>query len=236
MIDPSDATQTKPPFSVTRVIVATGPTMVCEAFTALLEVEDDLHSIAAAGTIEVALKTARALAPQVVVVDASICAESEEALVHHLGLLPTKPAIVVLVGPSDVKSAVRLLKAGAVATVTMTAPSSELITAVRLAASGTKWISPPLLAGVLSLLQESPDSNRDGRLGQLTARELEILQLVVDGQSRREIAERLSLSIETVRTHMCRIMNKLDVHSAVAAAAVARAAGLHPIREHSIAL
>ena len=71
-------------------------------------------------------------------------------------------------------------------------------------------------------------SRHDPRLSKLTARERDIVQLMVDGLGRQRMAEQLNLSIDTVRTHMRTMMQKLDVHSATATVSVALEAGLRP--------
>jgi DNA-binding NarL/FixJ family response regulator len=218
---------------MTRVVVAAGPAMVCDAYAARIATEDGLHAAGSPGDLNVCVRGAMALSPDVVVVDVATASGSEEALVQHMRELPSAPAVVALVPPGDIQGAVLALEAGAIAVVLKNAPSSELVTAVKGAASGVGWISPPLLRGVLSSFKASIAGGPGNELSQLTSRELEILQLLVDGLGRREIASSLYLSIETIRTHMCTIMNKLDVHSAIAAAAVGRKAGLRPTRHRN---
>lgn len=222
-----------------RVVVACGPPIVCEAFATRLSCEDDLHALSVPGTTS---NTARpqgplsSLAPNVVVIDLASDDQDVVEVVAEIRALPSGPAVVALVPKGGAKLAARLIDAGVAATVVKTAPSAELVHAVRWAASGAAWISPPLLREVLDHLHHGAGSSHDPRLSKLTARERDIVQLMVDGLGRQRMAEQLNLSIDTVRTHMRTMMQKLDVHSATATVSVALEAGLRPTPSRSPSL
>lgn len=93
---------------------------------------------------------------------------------------------------------------------------------------GETWYPPALMTPVLdSLLREGESVvQQRSALDPLSARELEILVCLTDGMTRREIAERLTLSTHTVRTHINNLLHKLDVHSVLAAVSIARQAGV----------
>ena len=87
----------------------------------------------------------------------------------------------------------------------------RLIAALQAVAAGEVWTGPGLAAYWMhSIRPPDPDSN-----GRVTARELEVIELVVNGLSNREIAQRLKLSVQTVKNHTARIMDKLEVRNRV---------------------
>ncbi|MCU1488773.1 MAG: Two-component system response regulator [Acidimicrobiaceae bacterium] len=210
------------------VALAVGAAIRCQALAARLSEEEGIEALELPGNPGDLLRRAINASPQVLVTDARGQGRRDDALLEVIQRLPVSVAGLVLVGERDLEFSARCLEAGALGIVLKSAPSSELVVAIRWAAAGSTWISPPLLGDVLALVRAAPKGAVDARLEQLTHREQEILQLVVDGLNRRQIATGLVVSVETVRTHMGALMNKLGVHSAIAAAAVGRQAGLQP--------
>jgi DNA-binding NarL/FixJ family response regulator len=91
------------------------------------------------------------------------------------------------------------------------------------------WMSPTLLTALLSECRADADQQRAReQLNRLTPRETEVLRLMVNGHNRRQIADQLHVSSETVRTHAQSLQKKLQVHSGVAAVSLALKAGLRP--------
>jgi DNA-binding NarL/FixJ family response regulator len=135
---------------------------------------------------------------------------------------------VLLVGPdAPLEDVTKALQYGASGWVAKDASAGELLRAVRTVARGDVHLPPGLLSAVVRVLAETgqPRSVRDALAG-LTSREHEVLGCMVDGLKRDEIAARLFLSPNTVRTHMQNVLRKLDVHSSLAAAAYARRYGV----------
>jgi DNA-binding NarL/FixJ family response regulator len=89
-------------------------------------------------------------------------------------------------------------------------------------------MSPPLLTGLLHQRPSASTTEAKGRLAQLTKREFDVLNLLIEGFHQSEISRRLFVSENTVRTHSQNLQRKLGVHSAVAAVSVALDAGLRP--------
>ncbi len=105
----------------------------------------------------------------------------------------------------------------------------QLETAIASVAKGATWLHPAIARHVLGALQDRPRSgtvDESALVAPLSERELEVLKLVVDGLSNQEIADRLILSIETVKTHLRHIMEKLSVADRTQAAVKALRAGL----------
>jgi DNA-binding NarL/FixJ family response regulator len=133
--------------------------------------------------------------------------------------------LVLLLNTAEIAKTVQALQCGVSAVVLTTAARlADLAEAVRWAARGEMWISPPLLPPLLSIYRPRGEARGTARLSRLTRRELEVLGLLVHGMDRTAIAAQLHLSRNTVRTHMQNLLRKLGVHSAVAAVSVAASA------------
>lgn len=209
-----------------RVVVAVGTRLACDAYAARLGTEADLTVVPAPGPIASLEQVAPSLSPNVLVVDPR-AVQGEPERIAGLRRLRGAPDIVAVLGDSDRQLALQLVREGVGAAVLKTAPAGELVSAIRWTARGASWISPPILRYVLDGLHRGPVDG-DERLRRLTPREREILQLMVDGLNRQEMAAQLFLSVDTVRTHTRTVMEKLGVHSGTAAVSVALTAGLRP--------
>lgn len=136
--------------------------------------------------------------------------------------------LVVLIPEGDVDTACAAVRAGALGIVTKNTRWQELVDAVRAVSRDESWVPRHLLSAVLRDLRKGhADPTPDEALvDRLTAREREVLALMVAGLSRAGIARQLCLSINTVRTHTRNILAKLEVHSGLEAVGVALRAGL----------
>ena len=131
----------------------------------------------------------------------------------------------MLTAGAAVEDVLTALTRGARAWLPKTIDSDRLVRVVRGVYRGEAWLSPDLLGRVLSELT-SRASEQHNPLTVLTARESEVLQCMVDGLSRPEIALRLGLSANTVRTHTQNLIAKLGVHSTLESVALALRHGL----------
>lgn len=136
-----------------------------------------------------------------------------------------RASVVVLADHDDGHRLGRAVRSGARGWVPRDASADDLTAAVREAAAGGTWIPPKVLTRLLDELTESHTSTQRA-LAALTPREREVLMCLCEGLNRMEVAARLRLSTNTVRTHVQSILSKLDVNSSVAAVALARKARL----------
>lgn len=136
--------------------------------------------------------------------------------------------IVVVTGSKDDRTVIEAIRIGVVGWVHKDEPIEHLIEVVRGALQGETWIPPRILTRVIADLKSArlAEAEHDVLLSMLTRREREVLGFLVTGMSVDGIASHLYLSRNTVRTHVQNLITKLGVHSAVAAVAVARRAGV----------
>jgi DNA-binding NarL/FixJ family response regulator len=133
--------------------------------------------------------------------------------------LPHPPAVLVLTTYDTDRDIVRAVEAGAAGYLLKDAPPEQIVAAVRAAATGDTVLSDALTERVIARM-------RDGRLADLSARQVEILRLVAQGNTNKEIARSLYISEATVKTHLVHVFGKQGAESRTAAVSIARAEGL----------
>jgi DNA-binding NarL/FixJ family response regulator len=130
------------------------------------------------------------------------------------------PRAVMLSVSADPERIADAFRAGAVAWVVKDEPVKHLLRVILGAVRDEAWIPPVLLRQVIQVLLHDQAKHRDDPLSALTRREREVLSLIAHGYERKQVAEQLHLSVNTVRTHMQSLLAKLGVHSALEAAAL----------------
>ncbi|HKS81839.1 MAG TPA: response regulator transcription factor [Candidatus Acidoferrales bacterium] len=191
------------PTNKISVLLVDDHTLVRRGFRRMLEDEADMHVVGEAGDADQAVQLARELKPQVVVMDCALPGAS--GLVATRQILQAFPqmAILMLSMHSEDTLVRQSLEAGARGYILKNAIDLELATAIRRVAAGETVMSPQLAR---------PAALKGERDFGLTPRELEILQLIVDGKSNKEIADQLDLSVNTVSVHRANIMDALGIH------------------------
>jgi two-component system, NarL family, nitrate/nitrite response regulator NarL len=187
-----------------------------------------LAAITVSGTGESAAAAVGPIAerrPDVVLVDVA----APEGLTAVRSILEAAPvARVVVLAPSDSESdAIAYAEAGATGYVPRNATVADLEAAIMSVAQGEAALSPRLAAGVLRHLADIAAKRTEARArvdGRLTSRETEIVALIDEGLSNKEIAQRLSIALSTVKNHVHSILGKLNVERRAAAVACIRAA------------
>ena len=186
-----------------KVLLVDDHSLVRRGFRRMLEDEADIVVIGEASNGDEAVQLARELAPQVIVMDCALPGTS--GLVATRKILETDPskAILMLSMHSEDTLVRQALDAGARGYILKNAVDLELAAAIRRVAAGELVLDPQLA---------KPATLRGERNAGLTARELEILQLIVNGKSNKEIADDLKLSVNTVAVHRANIMETLGIH------------------------
>lgn len=189
--------------------------------------QDDVRHASAHTTTDSMLARLRRQPANVVLVDWGLCATDTGPLLPPLWEEHPKVAVVVAGADSSPGDIVRALQAGALGWVPKDMPFDALLNSLRSAVRGERWIPGDLLTSVLEAMSTRVNGNgHSGSLPALTRREQEVLQCMVDGLRRSQIAQELGMSPNTVRTHVQSILQKLDVHSSLRAVAIARQSGI----------
>lgn len=210
-----------------RVVVVDDHPIFAEALRERLSAEPDINVVATAADGRSALTAVATLQPDVVTLDIHLGDEDGVAVGAQLLDVAPRLLLIAVTCVDDPRVAVEAVWAGVRAWVPKDMGVDFLLSAIRGAVQGHSWFAPAMLGQVLPLLAGRGSVNRYGeRLTALTDRERQILECLVDGLDRRAIADRLSLSVNTVRTHVQSVLTKLHVHSSLEAVALALSAGL----------
>ena len=209
-----------------RVLLADDHEIVRLGLRAVLEEADDIIVVGEVATAEGAIATAQAGGIDVILMDLRFGPGAQGARVttgadatREIRATMDNPPKVLMVTNYDTDvDILGAIEAGAVGYLLKDAPPEELLAAVRSTARGDQAMSP----GVRDRLQTRSRTPRSS----LTPRELEVLQLVADGSSNREIGQQLMLSEATVKSHLVHIYDKLGVRSRTSAVASAREQGV----------
>jgi DNA-binding NarL/FixJ family response regulator len=194
----------------TRVLLADDHKIVTEGLRSVLEPEFELVGVVEDGRALVA--TAKELDPDVVVADISMPLLNGIEAVQQLKKAGTRAKVIFLTMHPDVTYATRAFEAGATGYVLKHSAPSELLTAIREALRGRTYITP-MIAQDLMLAYKGASSRRQKAAPKLTPRQREVLQLVAEGLSAKEIASLLNISARTVEFHKYRIMEDLNLRT-----------------------
>ncbi|MFE4468988.1 response regulator [Leifsonia sp. NPDC056824] len=202
-----------------RIVIADDHPVVRAGIRALLDAEDDLEVIREAATADDAVLLAGQLAPDLVLMDLQFADGPRGAeATRRIRALDAPPHVLVLTNYDTDADILTAIEAGASGYLLKDAPPDELVAAVRAAAAGESALAP-VIASRLMARMRTP-------LTSLSARELEVLELVAEGASNTDIAARLHITEATVKSHLVHVFTKLDVGSRTAAVSAARSLGL----------
>jgi DNA-binding NarL/FixJ family response regulator len=214
---------------VIRALVADDQEVVRAGFSALLETQPDVTVVASAADGEEAVRLSDEHKPDVVLMDVRMpVLNGIEATRQICDGHADRPRVLILTTFDLDEYVYDALHAGASGFLLKDVPAESLFDAVRVIAAGEALLAPTItrrLIAEFARLRPLPQSLPKG-LDALTPRETEILGLVAEGLSNREIAARLVLSEETVKTHVSHVLRKLDLRDRAQAVVVAYESGL----------
>jgi len=211
---------------MTRVMLVDDHELVRQGIAAMLTGAGDVQVVAVARTGREALEVARRELPDVVLMDVRMPDMDGLEATRKLKEERPRTAVVMLTmhdNPAYLRDAVR---AGAAGYLLKDVSKDELVDAIRQVATGGAFIESQMLKGMLSEMKPSAGAMPSPAAKNLTKREREILAFVAEGMSNREIAEKLVLSPETVKSHVAAILEKLNVSDRTQAAIYAVRNGL----------
>ena len=191
-----------------RILIADDHGVVAEGLKHLIEAQADMQVVAVAADGREAVRVAREAQPDVVLMDLSMPelngADAARAILER----DPKCRVIVLSMYSEREYVRRALKAGAAGYVVKRSAAKEVVDAIRAVHAGQRYLSPRVADVVLD---DYAGEERDDPLARLSAREREVLQLLAEGHTSAQIAERLSLSQKTVETYRARLVEKLGI-------------------------
>ncbi|MFF3459521.1 response regulator [Streptomyces sp. NPDC002730] len=217
-----------------RVFLVDDHEVVRRGLTDLLDAEPDITVVGDAGSVEQALARGPALRPHVAVLDVRLPDGDGIGVCRELRSRMPELACLMLTSFDEEDALLDAIMAGASGYVLKQIKGSDLVSAVRTVASGQSMLDPATTARLMSSLRVEPNSSEavPPALAGLSPRERDILALIGEGLTNRQIGKRLYLSEKTVKNHISRLLAKLGVHRRVQAAVLATQLEQHEAPGH----
>jgi DNA-binding NarL/FixJ family response regulator len=197
-----------------RVLLADDHSIVRRGLRSLIETEPDLKVVAEASDGLETLKLCEEHRPDTVILDVGMPKLNGIEVAERLQKLPRPPNVLMLSMHADESYIIRALAAGARAYLLKDATDEDLIPALRAVAAGRPFFSPSV-TGVLieDYVRQLQARGLTDSYHLLTDREREVLQLLAEGRSNKEVAALLDVGVSTVETHRANLMQKLNLHN-----------------------
>jgi DNA-binding NarL/FixJ family response regulator len=195
-----------------RILLADDHTVLRESLAAVLHASGDCAVVGEASDGVEAIEKAVALRPDVAVVDISMPRLSGIEVTRRIATQLPHTRVLVLTMHEEEEYVLHMIRAGAAGYLVKRAATAELLQAVRTLAAGGVHFGA-LAAKALAMQVQHPEMLSDDPYGALSPREREVMHLVVEGLSTKEIARKLDITVKTAENHRCRILEKLDVRN-----------------------
>ena len=192
-----------------RILLADDHAVVRQGFKMILSAQTDMEIVGEAGNGREAVEQAEQLRPDIVVMDVAMPELNGIEATRRLAASVPHTRVVALSMHKDSVYVREILRAGARGYLLKDSGASDLVSAIRAVAGGESYLSPAVSNAVLDDYRRHVTNPID----LLTSREREVLQMLAEGKTNKEIAVVLNLSVYTVDAHRGRIMEKLNVHS-----------------------
>lgn len=212
----------------TRILLVDDHEIFLEGLRGLLERQHDMEVIGEARDGRAAVEAARTLTPDVVIMDITMPGLNGIEATRMIVSEARAVRIVALSMHSTRRFMAEVLKAGACGYLLKESAVAELILAIRTVTSGKAYLSPRITDAVVDDYVRHVPTDRSAAFSALSAREREVLQLVAEGKSTKEIAALLHVSVKTIEAHRAQVMDKLRIHSVAGLTKFAVSEGLTP--------
>ena len=218
-----------------RILLADDHRLMREGIRALLDKQPDMEVVGEAENGLMTLQMAKKISPEIILMDVTMPQMSGiDATSQIKGEFPDI-RVVGLSIHSDRQFVLGMLKAGASGYLLKDCSPDELIQAIHTVVANKIYLSPGIAGILLSDFVNSAHYSDSSVFATLTQRECEVLQLISEGKTTREIAYSLYISVKTVETHRMRIMDKLNTHSIAGLTKYAIREGLTSLEEPKVA-
>lgn len=210
-----------------RLLLVEDHGLVRAGLRALLGALSEVDVVGEAGDGGEALRLIAELRPDIVLMDISMPGIDGLEAIRRAAILQPRPKILVLSMHAETAYVREAFVAGASGYLLKDSESDELLLALAALARGQGWISPAVAPAVIeSIAQRPAEAEQRPGLHELTPRQREVLQLIAEGHSTKQIARRLGLSVKTVETHRGQIMSRLETRTVAGLVRYAIRAGL----------
>src|SRR5271157_1469598 len=197
-----------------RVLLTDDHTLFRQGIRTLLSAEPDLEIVGEAANASDAVALARQVHPDVVLMDIGMTGMSSFEATRLIRKERPETRVVFLSMYDDEDYVAECVDIGASGYILKESPAEQLVTAIREVHRGGSYLSPRLLTRLVDDFRvQGPGSVRQPRFGTLTKREREILKMLAEGKSVKEIAAGFDLSVKTVEAHKFNLMRKLNIHN-----------------------
>jgi len=202
-----------------RILITDDHPVVREGLAGMLAAQPDFEVVGEAADGESAVALHQTLSPDVTLMDLRMPGLDGVGAIEAIKARRPSANILVLTTYDSDADILRAIEAGATGYLLKDTPREELFRAIRAAAAGESVLAPTVAARIMTQMRAPPEEN-------LSAREIEVLQLVAKGHSNKEIGKALHISTATVKTHLIHIYNKLGVDDRTAAVTTALEKGI----------
>ncbi|MGA7677292.1 MAG: response regulator transcription factor [Dehalococcoidia bacterium] len=198
----------------TRILIADDHPLLREALCQVFSNQKDMEIVGQAGNGEEAIDLAFQLKPDILVMDIMMPKFDGLEASRQIKKIAPNTAILILTAYDDDNYVLGLLEAGATGYLMKSAKGQDLVEAVRAVRAGESVLHPKIIEKLLKQAMAKPAETVETKIkGLLSDREMEMLKLLATGMSNKEIAEKLCLSLRTVKAHMSNIFTKMNVAS-----------------------
>lgn len=202
-----------------KVMIADDHSMVRQGIKQILELEDDIEVIAQANDGEEAIQMYKRVRPDIILMDINMPGKNGIQAIKELVSYDSDVKILVLTIHEDREYLFKTLHMGALGYVLKDAEPSMLVAAIRTVHRGESYIQPNMTKELVKEFNRITSNDKSQHIeNNLTAREIEVLELIAEGMINKEIAKQLYISEKTVKNHVSNIFRKLEVSDRTQAA------------------
>ncbi|MCL4296782.1 MAG: response regulator transcription factor [Anaerolineae bacterium] len=197
-----------------KILLADDHTIVRKGIRSLLDSETDIEVVGEAEDGREAVEKVERLSPDIVLMDSTMPILNGLEATRQISKRFPHVKVLVLTMHTNEEYIFQFLQAGAAGYLVKQAAPKELVSAIEAVHRGDYFLSPAISKTMIEeYIRHVKTINKDDPYEQLTDREREVLQLIVEGFSNREIAERLHISLKTAGVHRINLMHKLNIHN-----------------------